>query len=243
MKSTLSFTATALAIALLAMPLASPTLAAEAKPGMINVSGTADAASKPDLAILNLSVRRQARTAAEALSANNAAMGQVLQAMEDMGVAERDLQTSNFSIQPIYTQIKKANNRTEHEITGYAVTNGLTVRWRDIARVGEALDLSVRLGVNQGGSISFSVDDPSALLEEARQKAVQNAMAKARTLAESAGATVGRIVQISEGGGYRPQPKAFARARVASMEADAVPVASGESTYSVTVNLQVEIAQ
>lgn len=235
--------AIAVALAVLLGGAALPAHAAEPKPGMISVTGTGDAAARPDLAVLNLSVREQSKTAAGALSANNAAMAKVLEAMKGIGVEERDLQTSSFNIQPIYTQIKKSNNRIDHEITGYAVTNALTVRLRDVSRVGEALDLSVRLGVNQGGSVTFSVDDPSDLMQVARVEAVKNAMEKARTLAQSAGVSLGRIVQLSESGGYRPRPKAFAEARMASVQADAVPIASGESEYSVTVNLQVEIAQ
>ncbi len=219
--------------------------AEESKPAVISVSATGKASVTPDLAILYLSVLREADTARDALDANNQAMATVLEAMKDSGIEDRDLQTSNFSIQPKYSYPKisaSSNPQRLPKIEGYTVSNALTVRVRDMTRVGEILDKSVTLGVNSGGGITFTTDDPTGALEEARAKAVKRAMAKARTLSQSAGVSLGKIIEISEVNRGVPQPGRFARAAAAE-SAPAVPVASGENTYQVTVNVKWEIAQ
>ena len=139
---------------------------------LVTGEGSVDVA--PDMAVLVLSVMREAPTAREALTANSTAMSKVLDAMAGLGIAKRDLQTANFDIQPRYTYPqpgKDANNAPR--LVGYTVRNGLTVRVRDIAKVGEVLDASVTLGVNEGGSILFTNDDPSAAITQARVKAMQ----------------------------------------------------------------------
>jgi uncharacterized protein YggE len=122
-------------------------------------------------------------------------MTQVLGQMRQQGVEERDLQTSNFSIQPkyIYPSQKSTGEREPPRIVGYTVRNTVTLRIREISRVGEILDKSVTLGVNEGGNIRFSNNDPSAAIDQARVAAVHNAMAKAKTLAEAAGVRTGAL--------------------------------------------------
>jgi uncharacterized protein YggE len=128
-------------------------------------------------------------------------------------------------------------------IVGYTVRNSLSVRIRDISRVGVVLDKSVTLGVNEGGSIMFTNDDPSEAMTQARVEAMQEAIAKANTLAGAAGVKVGRVLEISEQS-YSPRPIPMARAEMAmARSADAVPVATGENTYKVTVNVSFAIDQ
>ncbi len=222
-----------------------PVYAQDAKPAVISVSATGKANVVPDLAILYLNVLREADTAREALDANNAAMAAVLKAMKDAGVEDRDLQTSNFSIQPKYSYPKASSSRNAQripKIEGYTVSNALTVRIREMGKVGEVLDKSVTLGVNSGGGITFTTDDPTKALEEARAKAVERAIAKAKTLSQSAGVSLGKILEISELNRGVPQPRRLARTALAESAA-AVPVASGENTYQVTVNIRWEIVQ
>ena len=198
------------------------------------------------MAQLSLSVVREAETARAALDANNAAMTAVLAAMKEAGVAERDLQTSQFNIQPQYRYFQPDQEGVvrQPEITGYQVTNGLTVRVRDLANVGAVLDRSVTLGVNSGGGIEFTTSRPEAALEQARKNAVERALAQARTLTEAAGVGLGRIVSISEQGNQQPRMKQMSRMAEASLASDmAVPVAAGEGSYSVNVSITWEIVQ
>jgi uncharacterized protein YggE len=211
----------------------------------ILVTGQGNVDLAPDMAVLVLTVTREAETARAALDANSAAMNEVLSAMKAEGIKARDLQTSGFSIQPkyIYPPQKSSGQRQPPHIVGYTVRNSLNVRVRDIGAVGEILDKSVTLGVNEGGNIMFTNDDPSAAITEARIKAVKNALAKAQTLAEAAGVKTGKILEISEQS-FNPRPMPMARAEMSmARSADAVPVAAGENTYKVTVNVSYSIDQ
>lgn len=211
----------------------------------IKVHGEGSVSVAPDLAILDLTVLREGKTARAALDANSAAMNDVLEAMKAFGIAERDLQTSSFSIQPKYSYPapQTQGERKPRRIVGYVVRNSLTVRSRDMSKVGEILDKSVSLGVNEGGSIRFANDDPSEALEQARIEAVKRAVAKAQTLAGAANVRVGELLELSEQL-HSPRPMPMARAEMSmAMAADAVPVAEGENTYKVRVNAIFAIEQ
>ena len=231
----------ALLLALLAAPLA----VAEDPPPRILVTGEGSAQLAPDMAVLVLTVTREGKSARGALDANSEAMGRVIAVMQQEGIAGRDLQTSNLSIPPRYSRPPRgADGQMEApRIEGYTVRNSLTVRVRDIDKVGAILDKSVDLGVNEGGSILFTNDDPSAAISKARGEAVREATARARTLAEAAGVKLGRILEISEQA-RRPHPMPVARAEMAmARDADAVPVATGENSYTVMVDMAFAIEQ
>ncbi|GAK69170.1 hypothetical protein RRU01S_03_03430 [Agrobacterium rubi TR3 = NBRC 13261] len=230
--------------ALAAVPVVASAQENTKREPVISVSGEGDAAVAPDMAILSFSVVKQAQTAAAALKDNSATMKEVQAALKTAGIADRDMQTSNFSVQPLYKQFEpKDGVYVAPEITGYQVNNGLTVRVRDISKLGEILDRSVTLGINQGGDISFTNDKPEATITEARKAAVADAMAKAKTLAESAGVKLGRVLEISENM-QRPMPMPQTMMRAAAMEkSDSMPVAAGENTYKVSVNVTFSLDQ
>jgi hypothetical protein len=210
----------------------------------VQVTGEGRAAIAPDMAVVSLSVTRMAETAEAALAANNEAMRAVLDALKQDGIAERDIQTSDFSIFPRYSQPDPVRPQSENEmpkITGYQVSNGLTVRVRDLSKLGVLLDRSVKLGINQGGQISFTNADPKGAVEEARKNAVADAMAKAKTLAEAAGRTLGPITSISESS-QRPEPMPLMRSMAMAKEADSVPIAGGENSYTVLVEMTFALA-
>ncbi len=211
----------------------------------ILVTGQGSIDIPPDMAILTLTVTREAPTASAALEANSAAMEKVLEAMQSEGIEARDLQTSGFSIQPRYhyPSPKSPDANEAPRIVAYIVRNTLTVRVRDISAVGEILDTSVTLGVNEGGNIMFTNDDPSAAITRARIMAMEDAIAKANTLAEAAGVRTGRLLEISEQT-RQPRPMAMAAAEMSMVRSkSAVPVAAGENTYMVTVSVSYAIDQ
>jgi uncharacterized protein len=237
--------ATALSGSVLSVGFVAPVFAAETerREATIMVSGEGEAAIAPDMAVISLAVMRDAETAGEALSANSAAMAEVLADLKAQGIADKDLQTTDFSIQPKYKQETRTDGTYEAPvIVGYTVSNGLTVRVRDLAKLGEVIDRSVKLGVNQGGGISFTNDDPEAAVEAARKQAVEKAAAKAKMLTEAAGVKLGRVVEISENFA-RPMPQVYAAAPMAKMADESVPIASGENLYTVTVNITYAIEQ
>ncbi len=233
------------ALAAMALSLASPSRSAEEPTPRIIVSGEGEAAAAPDMALISLTVLREAPTARAALDDNSKAMAEVLAAMKAAGIADKDLQTAGFSIQPRYVYPDQNQQEPQQpKIVGYSVVNTLSLRIRDLAKLGEIIDQAVTLGVNQGGDITFVKDDIAAQLEEARKKAMENAIAKAKTLTAAAGVTTGRILEISEQS-FQPQPIPMLRAEMAMAKgaADAVPVAAGENAYRVNVNVTFEIKQ
>jgi len=210
---------------------------------VIKVSGEGRATTAPDMAILQLSVVRDAKTAREALDANNKAMTEVLAALRQAGIADRDLQTSGFSINPQYHYPPSDDGGSRPpELVGYQIVNGVTVRVRDLLKLGEVIDSSVSLGVNQAGGIEFTNDKPDAVITEARKAAVADAIGKARVLAEAAGVSLGRLIELAEQEPRPEPPVPFAR-MAKEAAADQVPIATGESAYNVTVNVTFAIDQ
>lgn len=222
-----------------------PAFAADAqRQAIITVIGEGRATMAPDMAVLTFSVVKQEKTAREALDNNNKAMSDVLAALKKAGIAERDLQTSGFSVQPQYRYPQGTDGQQlPPELIGYQVSNALTVRVRDLSKLGGIIDQSVTLGVNQGGDIQFTNDKPDSAVEEARKNAVADAIARAKTLASAAGVKLGNVIEINENG-PRPQPMPVMRAAMMKSEADsAVPIQGGESSYNIQVNVTFAIAQ
>ncbi|MFF0950593.1 SIMPL domain-containing protein [Rhizobium leguminosarum] len=242
------YTKTVLMTALLALPLAAaaPAFAQEAKPRepVISVTGDGESSVAPDMAIVNLAVVKQAKTAREALDENNKAMNDVLAALKSGGIAERDLQTSGFSIQPQYNYPQPVDGQQQQpQLIGYQTINSVTVRLRDLAKLGAVIDQSVTLGINQGGDIQFTNDKPDAAIEEARKAAVADAIKRAKTLSEAAGVKLGRIIEINENV-PRAMPQPVYRATMMKEASDAaVPVQGGENNYNVSVTVTFAIEQ
>jgi uncharacterized protein YggE len=224
--------------AAIALPAAAH--AAEPTPRRIVVMGEGEATVKPDIALLSLSVMREAATAREALDANNKAMAEVIAAMKASGVADRDLQTAGVQINPRYDYLNKPDGTQETKLAAYQVTNTLSVRVRDLSKTGEILDKSVSLGVNQGGGVTFTNDDPSRTLTEARRKAVADAIDRAKTLTEAAGVKLGQVIEISDVTYRQPPMPLAAKAYDRAAEA-AVPVEAGENSYKAQVNVTFEL--
>ncbi len=233
-------------LALLAAATPFAAAAEQAAAPRIVVNGEGEFAAAPDMAVLGLTVMRQGETARAALDANNAAMAEVITALKAEGIEARDLQTANFNISPrwFYPQNPDGSPTQEQpRIVGYDVFNGLTVRVRDLARLGTILDRSVTLGVNQGGQVSFTNDNPAAVLKEARKAAVADALDKANTLAEAAGVGVGRILEMTETN-FMPQPVPMMEAKMAmARDAAPVPIEAGENVWRVNVTVTFEIRQ
>ena len=233
---------------LLLFGAAAPVFAQDMQPrreSLIRVSGQGEASVAPDTAVVTFAVVRNSETAEVALGQNSSAMAAVTAALRAEGVEAKDLQTSNFAIYPQYRHSQPKDDGTVEppQVVGYEVTNTLTVKIRDIGKVGAILDRSVKLGVNQGGQISFTNDDPQEALDQARKQAVERAMAKARTLSEAAGVRLGKVVEISEGTAPQMPPQPVYRMAMAKEASDSVPVEAGENTYSVTVEVTFALEQ
>lgn len=203
-------------------------------PSAISVTGEAQISVPPDRAQIDAGVTSDAKAAREASDANNAVMGKVLAALKGAGIDEKDVQTSRLSLQPQYA----ANRNGSSPIVGYRASNRVMVRIRDVGKVAGVIDTLVGAGANDIGNIWFSVSHASQLLDDARERAVADARRKAEIYAKAAGVTLGAPLNISEMGAAAP----LFRAKVATaMGEAATPIAQGEETLSISVNVSFAI--
>jgi uncharacterized protein len=215
-------------------------LAANAAPGAhsLLVSGEGKAMGKPDQAQLSAGVMTQAPTAAAALAANNAAMNRIFTTIKALGIPDNKIQTSNFSVTPQYPPYNQTNPQP-HRITGYDVSNQVTIIVDDLGKLGAALDALVKSGSNQLNSVSFAIANPAPLNDKALRAAVADAAAKAKGIAQAAGVSLGPIISIEEGTSFTPGPRPMMMMRAGA--AAEVPIATGEDTVSATVTITYSI--
>lgn len=209
-------------------------------PRTITVSGEGEIKAAPDEAQLSAGVVTQARMASDALAANSRAMNAVFDALKRLGIPDKSIRTSDFSVSPQYQTDKHGN--TTQNIIGYQVSNNVSVTVDDLGKLGSAIDALVSSGANSLGSIDFTIRDPKPLLAEARAAAVKDALARAQLYATSAGVTLGEITSIGENGGELPRPMYRSMAMSVAASADRVtPVAAGEDTVSAGVSITFDI--
>jgi hypothetical protein len=219
----------------LALAVGAPAGAEENKMSpTLTLSGHGEVRLVPDLASVSVGVLSAAPDAATALADNNRAMGEVLVTLKAAGIAERDIQTSNFSIQPRYDYDR---NGQPPELAGYDVSNSLTVTVRKLGGLGAVLDAIVKSGSNQISGIQFGIAKPEAALDEARRLALADAQHKASVYAAAGRFKLGAILALSEGQPYAP-PVPVVRGKMMQAEAaGAVPIAGGEQALSIDVNV------
>ena len=223
----------------LAVASLTPALADDDKPlRTISLSGHGEVHIAPDLAIVTVGVMSSAATAREALDANTKSMEGVMAALKDAAIEMRDIQTSNFSVNPRYDYSQ--NNAQPPKVVAYDVSNNVTVTVRKLESLGAILDQVVSSGSNQINGVMFQMSKPEAATDEARKLAVADARRKADIYAAASGVTLGQIMSLSEGGGYQPPVPVFKSMRAESVSAD-VPISQGEQAIAVDVNITWEI--
>ena len=197
----------------------------------LNLSAYGETRVAPDMASISLGVLTEAKSAAEALAANAVRMNAVMASLKRAGIADKDVQTSNLSVNPQY----RYQENMPPVLTGYQVSNQATVTVRDLKRLGPAVDATVNAGANQVNGISFGITDATAAENAAREAAVKALTARSELYARATGYRVLRLVSLSEGGGYTPRPpmpmEMMARA---SMKSD-TPVSAGELSVRIDV--------
>lgn len=206
----------------------------------ISLTGIGEVRAAPDEATIAIGVVHQAQTAAAALKDNNAAMAEIFASLKADGIEERDIQTANFSVNPRYVYPK--DNSGPPTIEGYEVSNEVSVRVRDLSKLGALLDKVVQSGSNRINGVNFSLSQPQEAENEARRRAVANARAKAELYTKAAGVKLGEVQSISESGmSMPPRPMMRQEAFAMKASADSVPIANGEQTISIQVNISWEI--
>lgn len=218
-------------LALAALPAVSALAADDiAARRSITVSATGLVAVEPDQARISSGVTTEAETAKDALAENSATMKKLIDGLKAAGVAAKDIQTSQLSVNPRYTRPREGETQ---RIDGYSVTNQVEITARDLDKLGEVLDALVRLGANQMGGLTFGVSEAETLRDDARKEAVANARRRAELYAQAAGVELGEVLKIDEGGESGPPPMPMARA----MKMEAVPIERGTETLSASVTI------
>jgi uncharacterized protein YggE len=215
------------------------TTIATTTPGTITVVGEGTVRIQPDVARANFGVEVVRPTVREALDQNSATMDEVLAALRDAGIEERDIQTSGFSI---YAERFGPQGPLPEDQVNYRVSNNVTVVIRDLENVGTVVDAAVEAGANNIYGIEFRVDDPSSMESEARAAAIADAKAKATELAELTGTTIGEVVSVSEvisSGSYYASNFAL-QSGLGAAGGGATPISPGE--LELLMQLQVSYA-
>lgn len=205
---------------------------------IITTSGQGSVETVPDMATIRLGVTHEDANASAAMAATSEGVDAILRRLSDAGIAPRDMQTNNISLQPVWPN-RSSNNSNPPKITGFVASNSLTVRVREIEALGGILDLVVSDGANTFNGLSFGLQEPKPAQDAARAEAVRDAIDRAQQLADAAGVTLGPIQSISEQGRMgRPQMMEMA----ASRQMDA-PVAAGELTVTAQVGIVFSIIE
>lgn len=231
----LLLTALGLALASCSAPLGQSNAAnaADTVHRTITVVGEGSASAKPDIARTTIGVQVTAPALADAVKQNNDKMNTIVAKIKSLGVADKDIQTSSYNVNPVRNTGKSSPN----DIVGYQVSNNVSVTIRDLDKAGTVLDQATQAGANNIYGISFAIDDLSKLQADARAKAMADAQKRADDLARLAGATRGDVLLVSEIIQSNPVPLLSA-APAALRAADSEPsIEAGE--LSVRMRIQV----
>lgn len=201
----------------------------------VTVVGSGEARIAPDMATVQIGVETNAPTTQEALAQNNAQAAAIIDQVKALGVEERDIQTSGFNIYPTYSDDGR-------QVTGYTVSNVVSVTIRNLADAGGLLDSVVQAGANRVYGITFGLSDPEAARSQARTEAIANARVRAEELAQGSGAALGQVLVISENIGAGPVlPLPAMMSDRAEGTGGSVPVQGGEQVISATIQVTYEL--
>jgi uncharacterized protein len=201
----------------------------------ISVSGTGTVTLKPDVADIHLGVLVSRTTVKAAQAEAASAMTRVIAALKALGIADADIQTSNVSLQPAYDYSANIN---PPRITGYQMSNSVTVTVRDLSRLGDAIDNSLAAGATSLDGVTFRVDDQTAAEGQARKAAMTDAKAKADTLAAAAGVSISGVASITETSAPVPYPIMYGPAAGAVDGTKvATPIQAGTTDVTITVSV------
>ena len=229
----MKYTLIALAFAL----AASTAFAAETAP-TLSANGEGTEMAVPDIAVVTIGVSSRARTAGEALAANNTEMEKVIAAIRGENIKDIDIGTTGFAVNPVYSNPPPQPDGTsdQPQVIGYEVSNSVRVLIRDLNNTGKVLDRAINAGANQVGSINFQVDKPQPFRDKALASAIADAQRKGELMAEASGVRLVRILTVSASDGPQPMFDAVA------YRAEAVPIMAGQQTIAASATITWEIA-
>ena len=226
-----------------------------------NVSAEGKIFAKPDIANITLSVVTDTKKEAqEAVQEGAEKMNQVIDKLGELGVDKKDIKTTQYSINPKYEYLKEVNSEVleidnveyirptdngKRMIVGYTLNQSVTVKIRDLEKIGDIIKESTDMGANQTGGVSFTIDDTDELKKQARSEAIKEAKEKANEIADESGLQLGKLVNVSEYEGYTPVYRndyAYAESAIFEADSAAIPdIESGEMEVTVNVTLTYKV--
>jgi uncharacterized protein YggE len=231
-----------LALAAAAMPAAASaqvaaTFAQPIAGTKLDINATGEVTRVPDVAVISAGVVTRAMTATAAIQENADRMERVRAALKRAGIADKDIQTSNISLNPEY----RYENNQPPQLTGYTASNQVSIRFRDIRNSGRILDALVAEGANQINGPNLTIDKPEGALDEARAKAATNGRARAELYARALGMRVIRLLSVSEGGGYAVPPPMPMVMRAQEADGASSKIDPGEQRLQVSLAMTFEL--
>jgi len=169
----------------------------------ISIQAEGKVTALPDIAMISIGVQTEKKTVAEAQQVNSTKMNAIIDKLQQLGIAKEDIQTTNYSIYPTYDY-----PNGQQVARGYQINQSVDVKVRKLDSISEILAAAGTLGANQVGGVTFTIDDPEALRQQARLKGLEAAKKKAQDLAAAAGVKLGKVVGFSESSSS-PQPPIF----------------------------------
>ena len=214
----------------------------------IVVSGEGKITATPDIARISFSMTTEGKNPETIQAENTRKMNAAIAFLKEQGIAEKDIKTSNYSLYPKYDYTRPPvifyPDGNRQEIIGYTLTQSVMVKVRDLEKVGKIFSGITAQGINQIDSLSFDIDDPESVMNEARDEAFKKARDKAKAMARSNGVRLGRVVTFSESQSGWPIP--YYRLEAAALPKDAgggappeIEPGSQEVTVSVSVTYEI----
>ncbi len=208
------------------------------KTDLFTVDGTGRATAIPDTAQINLGVTKSAPSIETAKNQVNDVMNRLTTDLKNLGVKEKDIQTTNYSVSPNY-DYTGGSQRTN----GYTVTADVTVKMTPPDKANQAIDVATKDGANTTGGVTFTLNDSAqkTLEEKARKEAIQNAKDKAQSIADTAGIRLARLVNVQENTNV-PQPVMYSAQKAQPLSGGGEPtqLSPGQNSVSITVTLSYE---
>jgi uncharacterized protein len=235
-------------VALIAVMLSAAAQAQTVEPtpparARIVVVGEGSVTVTPDYARIRSGVTSEAKTAKQASDSNAKLMTNVIAALVDAGIAKKDIQTSQFSIEPVYTSQSKLSGPVESKLSGYRVSNQVNVTIHQVSQLSEILDRLVQAGATDAGNVAFLVSERDKVLDQAREAAMANARHKAELYAHAAGVTLGRVAWITESSDFAPLADTTVGRSKMAAPAERVSIEPGEATLTARITVGFEVGQ
>ncbi|AKH41925.1 hypothetical protein FHS61_002544 [Altererythrobacter atlanticus] len=225
------------AAAMVAAPAAAAEIQIQANGPVVEMTVNENIEAEPDIANVSAGVSTRAQTAVAAMQQNAQAMSKVIARIKELGIADRDIQTSGINLGARYDYDQQSR---EQVFRGYEASNRVSVKLRDIQKTGEVLDALVAAGATDLGGPDWSIEDDSAARAQAREQAMATALAQAKDYARMAGYSGVRLLEINESVSYQ-QPGPQFRKAAAPVAAESTPVEPGMVQSGVTVTVKYEM--